>query len=677
MINCRSLFPLFAFPACLFGQDIKLETGLWLTLSTPNSGTDIRSVSRPALSVKVGQFPSPFLDGGTFKARWEGFLHLETRSRLYFSFAGEGKAKLMINGEDILFVEGEDLSNSESERIRLNSGDHPIVLEYDSPVEMDAAIRLYWRGRDFARETIPASSFLRPPKSTEGDILRKGRTLFAESSCIRCHKDPQLAGPGLMPELARRAPSFVDIGSRLNADWMAGWVANPRHLRPSAKMPSLLHLDSVETAIIKKDSRPWDIAAWLAKQTGDTPKPLSRSSPNDVNKGRELFYTLGCIGCHKVGPEPEGTKDFERLDLTGISNKFKVGALRDFLRNPGEHYPWIEMPDFGLSDGEATQLAGFLRSLDPGVKLKTLMGSAERGSELVFSLGCLNCHEMPRENLFKASSLASIVKSGDKGCLAKAPSNVPDYGFNPEQISTLKIFLEKGIHSLKRRSFAEFAERQVSALKCNACHSLAGRQNRLSYLPELASLIKSSTGDTEAEALGRKKPPPDLTHIGEKLRVDWMARLFTGKLDYKPRPWMKMRMPAFPSRGQGLASGLALAHGGPINPLPSQFKEYRVLEGQKLISTNGGFACVACHAVGNMPALAPFEGQGLNFAYSRERLNHEFYMRWMLNPQRVSPLSIMPRYADDEAKTALSDILDGKAHDQFNAIWKYLSDGDL
>jgi len=675
MINSRSLFPLFALAAYLCGQDIKLETGLRLTLSTPSS-TDIRSVSRPALSVKVGQFPSPFLDNGKFKARWEGLLHLETRSRLYFSFAGAGKAKLMIDGEDILFVEGEDLSNSESERIRLNSGDHPIVLEYDNPVEMDAAIRLYWRGRDFARETIPAVSFLRPPESAEGDILRKGRTLFAESSCIRCHKAP-LSDFGSMPELALRAPSFVGIGSRLNSNWMAGWVTNPRHLRPSAKMPSLLHLDSVETAIIKKDSRPWDIAAWLAKQTGVTPKPLSHSNPDDVNKGRELFYTLGCIGCHKVGPEAKGTKDFERLDLTGVSNKFKVGALRDFLRNPGEHYPWIEMPDFRLSDGEASQLARFLRSLDTGVKFKTLMGNAERGGGLVFSLGCLNCHEMPLENLFKAPSLASIVKSGDKGCLAVASGNAPDYGFNPEQITSLKTFLEKGIHSLKRSSFAEFAERQVSALKCNACHPLNGRQNRLSYLPELASHIKSSTGDTEAEALGRKKAPPDLTHIGEKLRVDWMASLFVGKLEYKPRPWMKMRMPAFPSRGQDLAGGLALAHGFPINPAPSPFKEFQVVEGQKLISINGGFACVACHAVGNKPALAPFEGQGLNFAYSRERLNHEFYMRWMLNPQRVNPFSIMPRYADDEGKTALSDILDGKAHDQFNAIWKYLSDGDL
>ena len=84
---------------------------------------------------------------------------------------------------------------------------------------------------------------------------------------------------------------------------------------------------------------------------------------------------------------------------------------------------------------------------------------------------------------------------------------------------------------------------------------------------------------------------------------------------------------------------------------------------------------VACHAVGEKPALAPFEGQGLNFTYSRDRLNHEFYLRWMLNPQRINPHSIMPRYADEEGITALTETLGGNGVNQFNAIWHYLIHG--
>ena len=366
-----------------------------------------------------------------------------------------------------------------------------------------------------------------------------------------------------------------------------------------------------------------------------------------------------------------------RTAFTNIDGKFKNGALRDFLLKPWAHDTWGRMPDFGLSQEEATQLAVFLRSLKKGGPTKVLLGNVKKGEMLVLSLGCLNCHKNPIKEFYQAPSMSSIAKAGDKGCLSEFPKTAPNFYFTTEQRAALKIFLGKGTQSLKRRSLAEFAERQVIALNCRACHPMDGAQNRLSHLPGLTSHLSVEVGDVDAEAAGRKKDPPDLTHVGEMLQTDWMARLFTGKLNYKPRPWMKMRMPAFPARGEHLAHGLAQKHGMPSGVKQPTFEASQTSVGQKLVSTNGGFGCVACHAVGDKPALAPFEGQGLNFTYSRERLNHEFYMRWMLNPQRLNPFSIMPRYADDEGQTALADALAGDAHDQFNAIWQYLANGDL
>ena len=78
--------------------------------------------------------------------------------------------------------------------------------------------------------------------------------------CVRCHVDDSLKDKThLMPELATDAPSLVGIGSRLNSQWMAAWIANPKSLRPTATMPHLLgHLGD------KAGDAAADIAAYLA-----------------------------------------------------------------------------------------------------------------------------------------------------------------------------------------------------------------------------------------------------------------------------------------------------------------------------------------------------------------------------------------------------------------------------
>ncbi|MDB6152541.1 MAG: Trehalose utilization, partial [Chthoniobacteraceae bacterium] len=62
----------------------------------------------------------------------------------------------------------------------------------------------------------------------------------------------------------------------------------------------------------------------------------------------------------------------------------------------------------------------------------------------------------------------------------------------------------------------------------------------------------------------------------------------------------------------------------------------------------------------------------INLAYSPERLRKGYYHRWVMHPLRIDPESKMPRFADDEGKTPLTDYYDGNAHDQFEAIWQYL-----
>ncbi|NBX34797.1 hypothetical protein EBR16_05485, partial [bacterium] len=55
-----------------------------------------------------------------------------------------------------------------------------------------------------------------------------------------------------------------------------------------------------------------------------------------------------------------------------------------------------------------------------------------------------------------------------------------------------------------------------------------------------------------------------------------------------------------------------------------------------------------------------------------ERLRRGYFLRWALAPVRLDPETKMPKYADAEGMTQLTDILDGKGAEQFEAVRQYL-----
>jgi len=94
--------------------------------------------------------------------------------------------------------------------------------------------------------------------------------------------------------------------------------------------------------------------------------------------------------------------------------------------------------------------------------------------------------------------------------------------------------------------------------------------------------------------------------------------------------------------------------------------------GDKLIKTEGGFACVTCHGIGNQPAKGGVLIESINFNKVTDRLRNEYYHRFMMNPQRIIEDTMMPRYTDDSGKTFLTNHYGGDAQKQFEAIWEHL-----
>src|SRR5436190_1243017 len=194
--------------------------GLVQKLSRDDDSTaqDIRVVRLPALCVPAKTSPSPFLNLGPFRSRWEGFLKMDLSDAMTFQTIGRGSATLKIGGQVVLDANGSQLAGARSRPISLRSGLNRFELDYASPAEGDAVLRLSWSSKRVATEPIPPTIFVHEAENRtlfRQMLVREGRSLFAEHRCIRCHKPDSAWQSSAMPELAADTPSFDGIGSRL------------------------------------------------------------------------------------------------------------------------------------------------------------------------------------------------------------------------------------------------------------------------------------------------------------------------------------------------------------------------------------------------------------------------------------------------------------------------------
>jgi mono/diheme cytochrome c family protein len=658
--------------------------GLKLTIEQ-GAIKDVRDARLVALRVPADSSASPFVEPGPFKATWEGAILLRIKGDYSFSAIGKGAVKVTVNDEAALEQSDGDFTGKAGPTVKLKKGKNAIKVEYTSPKDGDATIRLIWSAKEFIPESVPPTLFVHDAADKplrEGERLRQGRELLANLRCLKCHTSQATTGEGgAMRELGMDTPSLQDIGQRHPQAWLAHWINDPHGMRADTEMPRLFHAEG--DAI---DQRARDIAAYLVESSAKRQAAADdeKDSPELVAQGARLFTGLGCVGCH-VLPDGQPAADAPvRVSLKYIKSKFQPpGALKEFLLKPEQHYQWIRMPNFRFSDSEATALSAFLRSRTAPDLAGETSGDAKRGRGLFQSSGCISCHSAKVENSFKTKPLAEL---GDwtKGCMSADASrrgNAPEYSMTDAQRSAILALAATEFTSLKRDTTAEFAERQVVSLNCVGCHARDKQDDNWSQLSaEVEAITKDLPPEEEkggeSEISGDQSRPP-LTWVGEKLRPQWMADFIGGTLKYKPRPWLRARMPGFPSRAKALAQGLALSHGCPqAAPRPGNPDPQLAEIGKKLISKNGGFSCIQCHGVADQKPLAPFEAPAINFAHVSERLNREYYDRWVYNPQRVLQGTRMPQFADVEGKTALKDTLDGDARKQFDAIWNFLLQGE-
>jgi mono/diheme cytochrome c family protein len=641
------------------------QAGLAVTFTAAGK-SDVRADRLLALHVPAGQAPTPFLPAGPFVAKWEGRIVSPVRGTFTFAAENSGGFKLSLNGQPLL-------DGATPRTVTLNQGENLLVAELPSAAQGDTFVRLTWSSKDFLPEPVPPTVLSHLPAEAElaAARLREGRLLFAQLNCATCHADARIPAKGAgLPELGHNAPLLADLGRRYNPDFLTEWIHDPRSVRPHTWMPkALTGPDAAQQAA--------DIAAML---TQGTTREFGKLDAALVAPGGALFANLGCIGCHqRPDAEADGQPEtLDRIPLAHLSDKYqtRVDALAEYLKDPAKNYPATRMPNFRLADDESRQLATYLLANGRMIKRKPLVGDPARGAALIVSAGCLNCHAgMPATT---QPPLTKVVAAGAKGCLApdgSARATAPDFGLAPPQRAALLAFLATDLASLKQDTPAEFAARQVRDLRCVACHARDGQGSTWSKVDGECKKLRDALPakeHVEGEPVP-DAPVPAMTWFGEKLQTAWMAKFIGGQVDYKPRTWLIGRMPGFaPHLTGGLALGLAHQHGLPAaDPTEPEPKAERVALGEKLIGADGGFNCITCHGVGDTPPTAVFEAPAINFKQTAERLRRGYFLRWALAPIRIDPETKMPKYADPEGMTQLTDILDGKGAEQFEAVREY------
>ena len=308
------------------------------------------------------------------------------------------------------------------------------------------------------------------------------------------------------------------------------------------------------------------------------------------------------------------------------------------------------MPDFKLSTQESWELADYLDSNSVPIQESEPFNDpslVKRGAEIIQSIGCLNCHDPKSPNRFSAKSFTEFKEqSFDRGCLSSkaAQFGAPQYELTDSEKSALKHFgshSSLNIPSLSWSSSLETSVNLVQSLGCRQCH-------------------------------GKLDGFPPVEIIGGKIAPEWIQKLLSGTTDLKTRHWLKSRMPAFPAYAEALSKGLTVAHGfPPKTPDREAFDPEAAKIGRKLVSSDGGFNCVACHAISDALPTAVFESEGINLAYSVRRLNTDYFQRWMINPLGIESQTKMPAFFEG-GFSPLGEYYGGDTKQQLRAIWHYM-----
>lgn len=279
-------------------------------------------------------------------------------------------------------------------------------------------------------------------RPTDAEV-QLGRSLFVDKGCAECHSihgvTPQsefapdlsaiamVAGRNIVEidEPRKQLTSLhflkgdvprVDIRiaqvPRSMIAYVQAQITNPQSVNPHTRMPafhmSQSDLDDLTTALFSMVGEP------LAKRPQDqllVPRPHSEFHPE--GQFAQLYQRYKCYVCHSIN----GYGGTLAPDLSFEGSRARQEWIVQFLKHPQTIRPalTVRMPDFNLTDDEATQLADYLSTAlhSPHVTAAVSEAAftpemAARGKQLYEQkYECQSCHTIGSSGGYVGPSLNS------------------------------------------------------------------------------------------------------------------------------------------------------------------------------------------------------------------------------------------------------------------------------
>ncbi|SFU84172.1 c-type cytochrome [Halomonas korlensis] len=219
------------------------------------------------------------------------------------------------------------------------------------------------------------------PKLTP-DMAEQGRRLY-ESRCVQCHGAPGVGrddvGKGLTPvppNLAHTAKAksaaeiFWPIKHGIKMTGMPSWQFKFNDEQIWAIVAFITRLPEMSPA----DYQTMSASGGQPSRdvtTVSAPAPARTAALPDPERGKLALYGYACIACHRI-PGTVGPHADVGPPLKGIGERrYIAGVLLNtfdnmvkWLRHPTEVDPLTAMPDLGVTEQDAMDMAAYLSSLE-------------------------------------------------------------------------------------------------------------------------------------------------------------------------------------------------------------------------------------------------------------------------------------------------------------------------